>query len=94
MHRDRPIANSSKVTVALAERWNGNKWAIQRTPNVGGAIRNSLRGVSCPTNNWCMAVGAYKAARRGFRVLAERWNGHSWALQKPPNPATGPFGTS
>jgi len=85
--------NSAKVTVGLVERWNGKKWAIQRTPNVGGAIRNSLRGVSCPTDNWCMAVGAYKGRTTGFRVLAERWNGHSWALQKPPNPATGPFGT-
>jgi hypothetical protein len=86
-------ANPSHVTVSLAERWNGKKWAIQRTPNVGGGARNSLRGVSCPSNNWCMAVGAYKGRTSGFRVLAERWNGHSWSLQKPPSPSTGPFGS-
>jgi hypothetical protein len=86
-------ANSAHVTVSLAERWNGKKWAIQRTPNVGGGARNSLRGVSCPSNNWCMAVGAYKGRTTGFRVLAERWNGHSWSLQKPPSPSTGPFGS-
>jgi hypothetical protein len=85
--------NPSQVTVSLAERWNGKKWAIQRTANVAGAGRNSLRGVSCPTTSWCMAVGAYKRPTSGFRVLAERWNGHSWSVQKPPNPSTGPFGS-
>jgi len=40
-----------------------------------------------------MAVGAYKGTKTGFKTLAGRWNGHSWAVQKPPNPATGPFGT-
>jgi hypothetical protein len=40
-----------------------------------------------------MAVGAYKGRTTGFRVLAERWNGHSWSLQKPPSPSTGPFGS-
>ena len=82
-----------KSTVALAERWNGSKWAIQRTPNVGAAARNTLRGVSCPSNSWCMAVGAYKGRTSGFRTLAERWNGRTWSLQKPPNPVTGPFGS-
>jgi hypothetical protein len=85
--------NKSRVTVSLAERWNGKKWAIQRTANVAGAGRNTLRGVSCPSNNWCMAVGAYKFPKSGFRILAERWNGHSWSVQKPPNPSAGPFGS-
>jgi hypothetical protein len=85
--------NSSRVTASLAERWNGKKWAIQRTPNVPGAGHNTLRGISCPSNNWCMAVGANKFPTKGFRILAERWNGRSWSVQKPPNPQTGPFGS-
>ena len=39
----------------LAERWNGNSWAIQRTPNpIGGA----LVGVSCASRMACTALGS------------------------------------
>ena len=84
--------NASKLTLALSERWNGSKWVIQRTRNAAGANRSTLRGVSCPSNNWCMAVGASKGHNSGFRTLAERWNGRSWSIQRTPNPSTGPFG--
>lgn len=86
--------NSSKVGSALAERWNGSKWVIQRTRNTAGASRTTLRGVDCPSNNWCMAVGAAKLRNAGgFRTLAERWNGRSWSLLKTRNPGSGPFGS-
>ena len=68
---------------ALAERWNGTRWAIQATasPPQGGG---SLNGVSCTSARACTAVGASNAG-----TLAERWNGARWRIQATPNPPQG-----
>ncbi|MGO8870889.1 MAG: hypothetical protein ACLQPH_05705 [Acidimicrobiales bacterium] len=39
-----------------------------------------LSGVSCWAPTGCMAVGSSTDAQGGGRALAERWNGHSWAV--------------
>jgi hypothetical protein len=76
--------NSSDVNVALAEAWNGTKWAIQKTPNPSGTAENLLGGVSCTSAGACEAVGSYTSS--GSRTLAEVWNGTKWAVQATPNP--------
>jgi hypothetical protein len=87
--------NSSGNFSALAERWNGSSWAIQRTPNPNGATANTfLSGVSCTAATACTAVGeGYSPVTEYFEMLAERWNGSSWKIQPTPNPA-GAFGSS
>jgi hypothetical protein len=68
----------------LAERWNGKRWTIQRTPNPGnGAF---LEGVSCATRTSCTAVGHDNAAGQAPAALAERWNGKKWSIQPTPHP--------
>jgi hypothetical protein len=64
----------------LAERWNGSRWRILRTPNPSHASK--LTGVSCPAPTACVAVGS---SAGGGRTLAERWNGRRWAVQHTPN---------
>jgi len=65
----------------LAERWDGTRWTLQRTP----ALRQStLVGVSCTSASACTAVGS---SRTG--ALAERWNGIRWTVQATPNPRQG-----
>lgn len=59
-------------TLTLVERWNGNSWSIQRSPNHPAASANSLSGVSCPSPATCTAVGSYTNGR-GSRPLIERW---------------------
>jgi hypothetical protein len=49
--------------VALAERWSGSRWSIQRVPSPVGARRTSFSGVSCTSGRVCVAVGF--ASRRG-----------------------------
>jgi hypothetical protein len=66
-------------------------WHIQPTPNppsTGGV----LAADSCASPTACMAVGSYRNGSRAF-PLAERWNGTSWSLLKPPVP-TGAGDTS
>ena len=70
----------------LAERWDGTTWSIQRTANRPAALASQLLGVSCPTATVCTAVGSYQKNVEQSFVLAERWNGATWSLQRIPSP--------
>jgi len=59
---------------SLAERWDGTKWARQRTPSGG-----PLDAVSCSSATACTALGGSLGA------LA--WNGTIWASQRVPIPS-------
>jgi hypothetical protein len=76
--------NSSSVTVTLAERWNGTTWSVQTASNPAGATSSQLLGVSCKSSTACEAVGDYNAGSANNLLLAERWNGTSWAIQTVP----------
>ena len=77
--------NNSSTSVTLAERWNGTKWSIERTPSPNGASYSVLYGVSCISASACTAVGEYVKASTPM-TLAERWNGTKWSIQRSPNP--------
>ncbi|HWE56566.1 MAG TPA: hypothetical protein VG435_13720 [Acidimicrobiales bacterium] len=65
----------------LAEVWNGSVWRIRATPMPRAAVGGAdLEGVSCPTTQDCVAVGAYYT-QAGPEVLAEGWNGTVWKIQ-------------
>jgi hypothetical protein len=61
----------------LAERWNGTRWRIQRTPNPAAGA--GLSAVSCTSSSACTAVGGSEAG-----TLAERWDGTAWRIQPTP----------
>src|ERR1022692_1587817 len=67
------------TTTALAERWTGRKWAIQRAPSPRGGAH--LYGLSCTSRTFCSAVGYNLAFGTS---VAERWNGTKWAIQRTP----------
>jgi hypothetical protein len=75
--------------VALAERWNGTAWTIQRVPSPAGAVTVSLSAVSCTSATACSAVGYYATSGAAFVALAERWDGAKWVIQPAPNPTGG-----
>jgi hypothetical protein len=78
---------ASGVGVSLAERWNGRKWAVQKTSNPAGAAVSTLAGVACATRSSCMAVGYWVTRSGTLMPLAERWNGTQWRLERMPSPA-------
>jgi hypothetical protein len=78
--------NSAGNLVALAERWNGSTWALQTAVNPSGGTGVSLDGVSCPSATYCIAVGENDTATT-LTAVAESWNGSTWTLQSPVNPA-------
>jgi hypothetical protein len=81
-HDDRPSAEN----VTLAERWEGNTWAFQSTPNPSGVKLSTLEGVSCPSTGNCTAAGYSINSGNEEVTLAEHWNGTTWAVQSTPDP--------
>ncbi len=79
-----------KPSLTLAERWNGKKWAIERTPVPKGLVTATLKSVWCRSATSCIAVGDNYVTTRGLApnpaALAEVWDGKRWAIQPVPNP--------
>ncbi len=55
-----PYRNSGGKQSTLAERWNGDRWSVQHTPSLTGAILSCLYGLACTPKGACTAVGHYK----------------------------------
>lgn len=68
----------------LAERWNGARWVIQKTPVVSHG--SELFGVSCASSRVCTAVGEGQDAdvEGPPQTLTERWDGVRWRIQYTP----------
>src|SRR5262249_7682006 len=61
-----------------SETWNGSKWTKLFAPVPGGAINNTLDGVSCASATFCESVGGVAGSPAS---LQETWNGSSWTIQ-------------
>ena len=79
--------NTVAVHRTLIESWNGTKWSVTPSPNVG-ASDNDLLGVSCVSTTLCKGVGTYNAGG-ALRTLIESWNGAAWSVASSPNVGTG-----
>jgi hypothetical protein len=62
--------------------WNGKTWTAQSPANSAAAGDTRLNAVSCVSASACEAGGESEVTTGSpTAVLAEAWNGHSWALQ-------------
>ncbi len=62
-------------------------WTIESTPNPAGAEIGVLSAVSCSSGSACTAIGSWaQSASVPGGVLAQRWNGKSWQIQRTPKP--------
>lgn len=70
---------------------NGVTWTSDTTvPGPPGMVTSSLKGVSCPSSTFCMAVGSYTTASTNG-TLVDTFNGTSWSyLTSPTNASDGP----
>lgn len=69
-----------KTTAALAEKWNGSKWAAVKPKSPAGSTYASLNGAGCAGASDCWAVGGYLGSGPGSFLLIEHWNGKSWSV--------------
>jgi hypothetical protein len=74
-------------TLTLAERYSGSpaNWALQSTPNPESGTP-ALKSVSCASATSCVAVGELNVSGTAG-TFAERWDGTSWSISTPANPA-------
>jgi hypothetical protein len=79
--------NAQGIEVTLVERWNGNSWTVQATPNPSGAKASSFNAVSCGSSSTCTAVGTYTNSSGAHVMLAESWTGSEWRIQSTPSPS-------
>ena len=75
---------------SLIEQWNGSTWSIVPSPVTAGTLGDELNEVSCLGPTSCEAVG--KSFTSGnpndnHVTLGMVWDGSTWALQPPVNPA-------
>jgi hypothetical protein len=78
--------NTANAYRTLIERWDGRRWRIVQSPNVG-ASSNTLTGVDAIDHDQAWAVG-YRRQDNHRETLILRWNGRSWLAVKSPNPGT------
>jgi hypothetical protein len=78
--------------LAVIERWNGARWAIQPAPRPAGATSAPFLGVSCSAARACTAVDYQSGGSGGTRPVAEAWNGTRWHTQAVPLPHGSPGG--
>ena len=68
----------------LTESWNGSFWSVVPSPSPSSPSNfDSLRGVSCTSATFCMAVGTDSYAT----TLIESWNGSVWSVVPSPSPS-------
>jgi hypothetical protein len=72
------------IALTLVQRWDGNTWTIESSPNVSTTQNNAFFGVACPAASDCWAVG-YNSASGVIQNLIEKWDGNSWTIFAAPN---------
>ena len=82
-------SSPAKRQFALAEKWNGSKWADEGALVPPNTKYNYLNDVSCVATNDCIAVGSSVKSATVGTTLTETWDGNKWTLQ----PASNPGGT-
>lgn len=69
------VGSQGSAKSALAEGWNGSRWAIQRTDNpLGTGGPSELSGVSCTSRRACVAVGSFTDTAGTTATLVERYS--------------------
>lgn len=68
--------------------WGGRRWSLTPSPSPGQVPNpGTLAAVSCPSVNFCAAVGYYDSVSLSERTLIEIWNGKRWSISQSPNPS-------
>jgi hypothetical protein len=76
--------SNQDVTLTFAEHYNGQKWTVVRTPNLGPNFNSFYGGTASQGRAW--AVGERLNSRYQDRALVEVWNGSAWSVANVPQP--------
>ncbi len=80
---------SKNTNDTLTEHWNGTRWSVVPSPNVGSSS-NVLVGVArVPGSTLIWAVGYTQDIHGKASTLTEQWDGTSWNVIPSPNVGLG-----
>ncbi len=81
--------NQGYVPGAYADSWNGSTWSLQVVAAAPTGTSNAiLDSVSCPTVEFCVAVGNSTGVNATTgQPYSEVWNGADWTLETMPSTA-------
>ncbi len=72
----------------FAQVYDGSTWTIQSTTGITGGYDNYAGGLSCPSADYCEAVGSNSSSPPApFVTQALNWNGTRWKNQPIPSPS-------
>jgi hypothetical protein len=77
------LASGESYPVSVV--WNGTRGKEIKIP--AARYHSELSAISCVAATRCTAVGSHSVNKTGVeevRPLAERWNGRSWTIDRPP----------
>jgi hypothetical protein len=80
--------NNSNIQRTLIEHWNGTRWSIIPSPNVGShlnALLNALYEVVAVSANNIWTVGQSINNSNVSLTLIQHWNGSKWSIVPSPN---------
>ncbi len=77
---NRILSSGSHAALSVNTRWK-----VESVPFPKHIVGAELFGVSCPAQNFCLAVGYYSPQASGFSTLVESWNGSTWSVISSPN---------
>ncbi len=82
------FTNAGGVKQTLVEHWNGTKWKVVPSPNLG-TDDNFLSSVAAVSANNIWAVGFHMHTGIAGQPIIEHWNGSVWSIVNGPNPGSG-----
>jgi streptogramin lyase len=75
----------------ISELWKGGKWTAEPVPLPEGFVGSDLRGVSCTSATFCLAVGQ-RVTTEVESAYGESWDGTKWTPVKISTSGYFPFG--
>jgi hypothetical protein len=83
-------SDTTGASHGLIDSWNGGGWTPTAAPEPAGTIGAQLGAVSCPSPNFCAAVGQYADSGDHNWGLIETFSGGTWTGTTAPQPAAEP----
>jgi hypothetical protein len=79
--------NTSDDTLELSDVWNGESWTSTSIPLLVNSNSSYLSAVSCPSTNFCTAVGDDTSDKGKVAAVNEQWHGTTRSLRLLPLPS-------